>query len=85
MFDTKTTLSISGQVKVARDSVPLLDERLDVDALRKAYLNGDEMVADELMRVENDSIVVYFRRVQFDGERFLENNFSVDVVMRKSK
>lgn len=85
LFDTKTTLSISGQVKVARDSVSLLDERLDVDALRKAYLNGDKVVADELMRVENDSIVVYFRRVQFDCERFLENDFSVDVVMRKSK
>ena len=85
LFDTKTTLSISGQVKVARDSVSLLDERLDVDALRKAYLNGDEMVADELLRVENDSIVVYFRRVQFNGERFLVNDFSVDVVMRKSK
>ena len=55
------------------------------DALRKAYLNGDEMVADELLRVENDSIVVYFRRVQFNGERFLVNDFSVDVVMRKSK
>ena len=25
LFDTKTTLSISGQVKVARDSVPLLE------------------------------------------------------------
>ena len=85
LFDTKTTLSISGQVKVARDSVSLLDERLDVDALRKAYLNGDEMVADELLRVENDSIVVYFRRVQFNGEQFLVNHFSVDVVMRKSK
>ena len=72
-------------MKVARDSVSLLDERLDVDALRKAYLNGDEMVADELLRVENDSIVVYFRRVQFNGERFLVNDFSVDVVMRKSK
>lgn len=85
LLGAKTSLCTDGKVTVARDSVFLLNKRLDVDALRKAYLDGDEKVADELLHVENDSISVHFEALQFNGEEFIINSLRGCVVMHKGK
>ena len=85
LLGAKTSLCHDGYVTVARDSVFLLNKRLDVDALRKAYLDGDEKVADKLMRVENDSISVHFEALQFNGEEFIIDSLRGCIVMHKGK